>query len=141
MELYVSKHNFLKNKLSEGISVKTLRKVILFPKKCLTDFCLRQLIFLPTNISGKSVSGKYVSGKSVSGKSVSGKSVSGNSFCLPTKVSGISVSSNYFCLPRYVSGTSVSETSVPGNSFSLPKNVSGNICQKSQGIKVKSLTE
>ena len=43
-KLYVSGHDFLRDKLSVGISVKLLRKVILFPKKCLRDFCLRELI-------------------------------------------------------------------------------------------------
>ena len=48
-------------------------------------------------------------------------------------VSGTSVSGTS------VSRTAVSGTSVPGNSFSLPTDISGNTCQKSQGIKVKSL--
>ena len=196
-ELYVSGHNFLRDKLSVGISVKTLRKFILFPKKCLRDICLRDIclreLILFANkclrdlclrefilFAYKSLRDLCLKEVLLFGK-ICLRVFCLRNFCLrdfchsDCCLRGLILFTNKclrdLCLrelilfankslrdlylkvlllfSRCVSGTSVSGisasgtafsgTSVPGNSFSLPTDISGNTCQKSQGIKVKSL--
>ena len=143
-KLYVSGHNFLRDKLSVGISVKTLRKVILFPKKCLRDICLRELILFANKclrdlclrefilFAYKSLRDLCLKEVLLFGK-ICLRVFCLRNFCLRdlylkvlllfsrcvsgTSVSGISAS-----------GTAFSGTSVPGNSFSLPTDISGNTC-------------
>ena len=148
-KLYVSGHNFLRDKLSVGISVKTLRKFILFPKKCLRDICLRDIclreLILFANkclrdlclrefilFAYKSLRDLCLKEVLLFGK-ICLRVFCLRNFCLRDLylkvlllfsrcVSGTSVSG------ISASGTAFSGTSVPGNSFSLPTDISGNTC-------------
>ena len=117
-KLYVSGYDFLRDKLSVGISVKTLRKVILFPKKCLRDFCVRELILFANKCLRDLCLREFILFAYKSLRDLCLRDCYLRDFC-PRKL--------IFFANRYL------------REYMLK--VSGNKSQKSQGINVKSLRD